>query len=76
MAVYGLVQKQGTHITHFGDPLRIGLFTRDDENRGVWDLRAPQREDLERVNREGLTVNKTFTASPTGSKENMNDSKD
>jgi hypothetical protein len=66
MAVYGLVLKQGTHITHFGDPLRIGLFARDDETRGVWDLRAPQREDLERVNREGLTVNKKFTPTPTG----------
>lgn len=67
MAVYGLVLKQGNHVTHFGDPLRIGLFARDNENRGVWDLRAPQREDLERVNREGLTVNKTFTPTPTGS---------
>jgi hypothetical protein len=72
MAVYGLVLKQGNHVTHFGDPLRIGLFARDDEDRGVWDLRAPQREDQERVNREGLTVNKTFTPTPTGS-EKKND---
>jgi len=65
MAVAGLVLKQGNHVTHFGDPLRVGLFVRDDHDRGVWDLRAPQREDLERVNREGLTVSKRFTPTPT-----------
>jgi hypothetical protein len=68
MAVAGLVLKQGNHVTHFGDPLRIGLFARDDENRGVWDLRAPQLKDLERVNREGLTVSKAFTPIPSGKK--------
>ncbi len=68
-----LLLKQGNHVAHFGDPLRVGLFARDDENPGVWGLRAPQREDLERVNREGLTLNKTFTPTPTG-KDSKNDS--
>lgn len=74
MAVAALVGRQGNHVTHFGDPLRVGLFARDGENRGVWDLRAPQREDLERVNREGLTVSTTFTPL-TDSRENTSDTK-
>jgi hypothetical protein len=65
MAIAALVLKQGNHITNFGDPLRVGLFTHDnDGSRAVLDLRAPQREDLERVNREGLTVNMTYVPPP------------
>lgn len=69
MAIAALILKQGNHITHFGDPLRVGLFTRDDNgNRAVLDLRAPQQEDLERTNREGLTVNMTYAPPPNDSK--------
>jgi hypothetical protein len=62
-SIAALALKQGNHIAHFGDPLRVGLFTRDnDGSRAILDLRSPQREDLERVNREGLTVNMTYSS--------------
>jgi hypothetical protein len=53
-------------LTEPGEDEAVGRFARDGGNRGVWDLRAPQREDLERAGRDGLTVSWTFTPEAAG----------
>jgi hypothetical protein len=59
-SIAALAMSQGNNIKHFGDPLRVGLFTIDDNKRAVVDLRAPQLEDIERAIREGMTVEWTY----------------
>lgn len=63
MAVIGLMVPQGNHIKDYGDPLRVGVFTGsgEDGTRAVYDLRAPQRDVLEKVISDGqLSVSRTY----------------